>query len=228
MSYFYITHPRCFVDSGEQVYKIGTIYDFRECISEYTNGSVLVFNTWISDIDYFKRTVIPQFSAKFNKKIYENNEYYEGNVNEMIKFVIDEMRDNTFYNVEDSIRVLEGKEYTYDEISAEAIKIIEKLNKIDGAYGIRTLDYVNLLSSKYPSDFPDLNCLKYYIDRFIQVNNGLPKWWGSKKLGDICDASIRNLCISAYREKNKNAINFIYDLIKITPKYLNEITNQSI
>jgi hypothetical protein len=84
-NYIYLIHIREFVNSGDNVYKIGKTKQFDlKRFKSYPNGSDLLFHCFCDNCDISERDIINMFDKKYIKRKEFGNEYYEGNYRSMI------------------------------------------------------------------------------------------------------------------------------------------------
>jgi hypothetical protein len=89
-SYIYITQFRGFVDQNEPTYKIGkTTRPPEQRMQEYPKGSKLLLLVRVNDCHTFESWLIKKFNKLFVKRTDHGNEFYSGDIDEMIKIVTD-------------------------------------------------------------------------------------------------------------------------------------------
>ena len=89
-NYFYILKEREFVRSGEQTWKIGKTGQNPPCkrFDGYPKGSEIMLLLKVPNKDIFERKVIEVFKNKYHRMVEYGNEYYRGDIDDMIKDVI--------------------------------------------------------------------------------------------------------------------------------------------
>jgi hypothetical protein len=143
MGYIYLIYTFDCLNAGVNIYKIGrTNRHYNNRISEYKNGSItyLIINT--SDCKLAEKILLKIFKAKYIQRLDHGNEYFEGNVYDMVKDIFDYMNQ---YNIK------------YDEIkqpiSQNKIEISVKKQKsnLNDIILYETID-IDLLNNLINSD----------------------------------------------------------------------------
>lgn len=88
MPYIYLLRTRASININESVYKIGKTSDFNKRLSGYDKGSEPVLILFVNDCDIFERILIEMFNTCFIKRNDYGNEYFEGNVSQMIQMIM--------------------------------------------------------------------------------------------------------------------------------------------
>ena len=88
-NYFYIIHEREFVRSGEQTFKIGKTGQNPpwKRLSAYPKDSELILLIKVPNKDIFENKIISIFKKKYRQMLEYGNEYFEGDIDEMVKDV---------------------------------------------------------------------------------------------------------------------------------------------
>ena len=87
-NYIYLIHPRELIITGKHIYKIGkTKQENFKRINQYPFGSVLLLQTACIDCANMEKEIINKFKTSFIHKNKLGNEYFEGNVVEMINII---------------------------------------------------------------------------------------------------------------------------------------------
>ena len=82
----YLLQEREFIKEGTPVFKIGrSTQENGKRLKQYPKGSRVVLNIDVDDCIKVEREIIKVFDEKFKKRKDIGNEYYEGDVNQMIK-----------------------------------------------------------------------------------------------------------------------------------------------
>lgn len=111
MPYIYLIHTRASLNINEPVYKIGKTNDFSKRISGYDKGSIPILIIYVNNSDIFEKLIIETFKIYFIKRTDYGNEYFEGNVSDMIGIIMDKFKElNMCYNIEQLNQELEQKE----------------------------------------------------------------------------------------------------------------------
>ena len=101
MPYIYLIHTRASLNINEPVYKIGKTNDFSKRISGYDKGSIPILMLYVNNSDIFEKLIIEIFNTNFIKRTDYGNEYFEGNVSDMIGIIMDNFKElNMCYNIE--------------------------------------------------------------------------------------------------------------------------------
>jgi hypothetical protein len=101
MPYIYLIHTRASLNIKEPVYKIGKTNDFSKRISGYDKGSIPILIIYVNNSDIFEKLIIETFKIYFIKRTDYGNEYFEGNVSDMIGIIMDKFKElNMCYNIE--------------------------------------------------------------------------------------------------------------------------------
>ena len=89
-NYFYILREREFLRSGEQTWKIGKTGQNPpyKRFEGYPKGSEILLLLQVPNKDIFERKVIEVFKNKYQRMVEYGNEYYRGDIDDMIKDVI--------------------------------------------------------------------------------------------------------------------------------------------
>lgn len=84
--HIYILQEREFIKTGENIYKIGhTCQDnVQTRIKQYSKGSKLLYSDKITDVKECEKSLIKIFRSKYNWKKNYGNEYFEGDIDDMI------------------------------------------------------------------------------------------------------------------------------------------------
>jgi len=117
MPYIYLIHTRASLNINEPVYKIGKTNDFSKRISGYDKGSIPILIIYVNNSDIFEKLIIETFKIYFIKRADYGNEYFEGNVSDMIGIIMDKFKElNMCYNIEQLNQELEQKEKLKQEL----------------------------------------------------------------------------------------------------------------
>ena len=117
MPYIYLIHTRASLNINEPVYKIGKTNDFSKRISGYDKGSIPILIIYVNNSDIFEKLIIEMFNINFIKRTDYGNEYFEGNVSDMIDIIMDKFKElNMCYNIEQLNQELEQKEKLKQEL----------------------------------------------------------------------------------------------------------------
>jgi hypothetical protein len=82
----YIIREREFIRLNENVYKIGKTKQYGENrLSTYPKNSEKILMVVVQDCDLFEKKIIASFDKKFIKLKKYGNEYYEGNIEQMVE-----------------------------------------------------------------------------------------------------------------------------------------------
>lgn len=84
MEFVYILHEREFINASKNVYKIGRTKQVLTRINQYPKGSHLIFCMPVNDNILVESKMITMFKKSFTQKLEFGNEYFEGDVKEMV------------------------------------------------------------------------------------------------------------------------------------------------
>jgi len=138
-SYIYLVHPKQFVKSNQNIYKIGkTRRPDRICF--YGKGSLCVLMMLVGDCDYEEKRLIKFFKQKFKLRNDIGLEYFEGNLLEMTNIIFETCNkmQNRKYRIKNKII---NKQKVTKEAELKCNEILVKASKLD-------LDYNNLKNKK--------------------------------------------------------------------------------
>lgn len=126
--YVYILKTREFLRTGENIFKIGrTEQKNVKRFEQYPKGSTLYFQSVCDNCRECERKIINQFKNKFIQRKEFGNEYFEGDLKEMIIMICDIVLCKNENNVENELAKLR-KMYEYD-INAKKLEITNYKNK---------------------------------------------------------------------------------------------------
>jgi hypothetical protein len=92
--FIYLLREREFIKTNENIFKIGkSKQEFGKRFSQYPNQSQMYLHLYINDVDTFEKLMIELFSKELNRRIDIGYEYFEGNINDMIKIIF-----NCYFN----------------------------------------------------------------------------------------------------------------------------------
>lgn len=95
--YIYLLREREFIKTDENIYKIGkTTAPNLTRLSQYPNGSVLMFQMYCTNCHKIEKLLIHKFRAKYIHKSDIGHEYFQGNPNDMIADIYQEIREFDF------------------------------------------------------------------------------------------------------------------------------------
>ena len=121
--HFYILREREFIALSQPVYKIGRSGSIFRRITRYPNGSKIIMILECDNMFTFETTIIDLFTRKFNRRLDIGREYFEGNITQMIKSIMDVYLGYAKFKigVEEKEKILELKK--------EHKKMLVKVNK---------------------------------------------------------------------------------------------------
>ena len=89
IQYIYLFREREFIKTNENIYKIGkTKQENLKRLSNYPTGTQLLYQSSCNNCDYLERILIEKFKKYFQHMNEIGNEYFRGNVNDMIYVII--------------------------------------------------------------------------------------------------------------------------------------------
>ena len=83
--FMYLIQTRESIRLEENVYKIGKTYNIEQRLSQYPKGSILHKKFRVSDRHLSERIILREFNEKFMRKDDMGNEYFEGDLQHMLK-----------------------------------------------------------------------------------------------------------------------------------------------
>ena len=123
-NYVYMLKEREFLNSGEQVYKIGrSTQPNDKRFSQHPKGSVLLFQTICSNCCNVEKDIKKKFKTEFKQRLDIGEEYFEGNFNKMLYLLLDIVKGDC-----DNIQYLIPKSTSNDKnipLNKEVIRKIE-------------------------------------------------------------------------------------------------------
>ena len=87
--FIYLLRTREFVNAGRNIYKLGRTTKQKSRMGSYPRGSIVYFMSKCGDCVESETILLDIFDKKFTKMSYIGNEYFEGNLNEMINEMMD-------------------------------------------------------------------------------------------------------------------------------------------
>ena len=94
MSSIYLIHEREFINKNESVIKIGRTNNIAKRFLQYPKGSRLVFSIYVNPTDLInmEKQLLYKFGGVFRARTDIGREYFEGDVNEMIKAIVEDVQ----------------------------------------------------------------------------------------------------------------------------------------
>ena len=90
--YIYLLQEREFINSGKSIYKIGkSKQNNLKRFSSYPKGSILLHQSMCPNCDTCERQILEKFKKTFDNKKDIGLEYFEGNPEDMIKIINEEI-----------------------------------------------------------------------------------------------------------------------------------------
>ena len=83
--FMYLLQTRESIRLEENVYKIGKTHNIEQRLSQYPKGSILHKKFRVSDRHLSERIMLREFNEKFKRRDDMGNEYFEGDLREMLK-----------------------------------------------------------------------------------------------------------------------------------------------
>ena len=190
----YLIQEREFINSGENVYKIGkTKQDNLKRFKQYPKGSKLLLQQICDDCDKLEKELIADFKNKFIHRKDIGNEYFEGDYKEMLKDIHNKITNNVV-SIEESSEI-----YEIGEESSEIYKMFPNY-KDDESFGGKK----KLIKVLYEHNRNRI--YTYYINYEKQLDNiFLQRYWFQKDAYDNSDY------ISKLLENNIIQDGMIYD-----------------
>ena len=121
-------------NSNEPIYKIGKTIDFNKRISGYDKGTETILLLFVKDCDSFERIMIDLFNKKFTKMNDYGNEYFRGDVSQMISFIMDKFYEcsmcYSLENIEEQKpKIIEAHDELFIQKRNLLLKIMNKVNE---------------------------------------------------------------------------------------------------
>jgi hypothetical protein len=121
--YIYIIREREFIRFNEPTYKIGrTSQSPDERFSGYPKGSEIVHYTMVEDSQAAEKQLISIFKKTFEHKKEYGNEYFKGDINEMLRIIY-----STIYNSKENTKLKDMEE----QIKSLELKLKEAENNLN-------------------------------------------------------------------------------------------------
>lgn len=218
MPYIYIIHCRASINNNECVFKIGKTQDFVKRFTGYDKGSIPVFVIYVKECNNLELSLIQKFDMRFSRRRDYGNEYFEGDINEMINIIVNEYNnDNTLqYNCNNDQPLKETNLFkNSDWIIKNKNQLLKMLNKINQTNVQRFRNDISLYSNDYQNN--QYYCMLYnYSTNYTNPNCILstPKI----KLGDYLENNygfVNNFVSSWYNSQNDNTYEKLYERIKL-------------
>jgi hypothetical protein len=126
----YLIHPREFIKTNENVYKLGRSLHLDIRVKQYPNGSNTLLMLNCNNSIVCEKYLINLFKTKFIQKTYYGTEYFEGDKKIMIKEIINYI--NIVYDEEDAA-------------DFEIVKNSEKVEKIKNSKKVEKVEKVEIV-----------------------------------------------------------------------------------
>ena len=159
-NYIYILIEREFISLKSPIYKIGrTIQDHNKRMCGYPKGSSLILQMLCNDCIKVEADLIRQFKIKYKHRPDIGNEYFEGNINLMVKDVYEKTYNSfqkiKFFNPQPSIDfefVLEEDDEDVDEdVDEEVEEEVDEKEKIKFDQQLKLVnDMLKILHLSHP------------------------------------------------------------------------------
>ena len=211
MPYIYLLHCRAAINANENVYKIGKSVDFNKRLSGYDKGTIPLFTIYVTNCDEIEKILIKIFETKFILRKDYGNEYFQGEINQMIKtimeeyeksklsYCLDKIEENTVINAineTNTIALIKTKQI-----------LMKKLNKV-------TLKNLNNFRRDINLNSHEYNCSTYYcaLQNDGQYIYDCQQRGNKQKYGDYLESTncfISNICHSAYYGNDSMSLKLI-------------------
>jgi len=89
MEGLYLIHTREFISTNKEIYKIGRSSNIENRVRNYPNGSKILLAIISRNSIQCEKDLIKKFKLTFTQKLLYGNEYFEGDVDEMINMMCD-------------------------------------------------------------------------------------------------------------------------------------------
>lgn len=138
IEYIYLLREREFIKTNENIYKIGrTAQPNLSRLLNYPNGTQLLFQMYCKDSNMLENKIIKLFEKKYILRKDIGNEYFEGNCNNMIRDIYENISEELFdTKIKEDIPILNedkinNQQLKENKISKKEKKIINKKNIIN-------------------------------------------------------------------------------------------------
>jgi hypothetical protein len=117
MEGLYLIHTREFISTNKEIYKIGRSSNIENRVRNYPNGSNLLLSIISRNSIQCEKDLIKKFKLTFTQKQFYGNEYFEGDVDEMINMMCDYIiTDNKECKREDETKGSDVKEEKQNDV----------------------------------------------------------------------------------------------------------------
>ncbi len=133
MGFIYLLHEREFINSNQSIFKIGrTERNIFDRISDYPKNSSLLFCYHTDLFDKLESPLIKSLKNKFNHCKHIGNEYFEGNLSDILQHIISFLTsiDSNNINYIINSNTISDEAYLYNKLTDYAK--LHNLSKCDG------------------------------------------------------------------------------------------------
>lgn len=103
--YIYLLKEREFIKTNENIFKIGkTHQEGLSRFSSYPNGSQLLLHIICKNCDAIEKNIILSFKKKYIQRLEIGHEYFQGNYQDMLKDILEEVTNYENNNNNDGIK----------------------------------------------------------------------------------------------------------------------------
>jgi hypothetical protein len=158
LGYIYLIHLREFINSKENIYKIGRCLSCEQRLKGYPKGSVILFSIYIKDHVQIETQLIKIFDETFERQSNIGREYYKGCLDTMLftisKYCNDFIKTYLKPQVYNFFKIVESPANLslsdiYKSKSIYSYEIVKNVFEKENAYITNSESYINLHGSFY-------------------------------------------------------------------------------
>lgn len=233
--FIYLLREREFIKTNENIFKIGkSKQEFGKRFNQYPNKSQMYLHLYITDVDTFEKLMIELFSKEFNRRIDIGYEYFEGNINDMIKLIFNCYFNDNFNKINEINLELQNKINEF--ISAKEKEKTSNIEKINLRLEKQKIKEEKIIKDKAKLEqLKQVKIEKQIFQKTEEEKNKQEKI--KKKLFDEIKEKMSNMIVNRYfyvshrwffenksKSKSLKEINsFINEEIKKTFEFINNI-----
>lgn len=127
--YIYLLQEREFIKTKENIFKIGKTKQINNCrLKQYPKGSILLLQIICSNCDVIEYALIKIFKEKYKQCKDIGNEYFDGDYNDMIKTINENI---SIYTKYDTVKQLKPVKIKVEKIIENRIEIQENAKPLE-------------------------------------------------------------------------------------------------
>lgn len=217
--FIYLVHTREFINSDQNIYKIGRTRNLTRRLKSYPKGSQCLFSIQTNDEINDERNLIDIFKYSFIQRLDIGKEYFEGNIDKMMNIIENNL--NEMHNVQSyvaPINITKKKIYKCDKC--------DKIFKQKSHYEVH-------INKKYPCE--KMNSIENLIQQKKIINEENMKIYIKNRICIYCDKKfarkenvmyhLKNSCCKNKKIKDKN--DFIFHDLKNLREQNTQIREQN-